>query len=186
MTTARALILRTLAELDAPVNSTRLVKLVYLMDYIHFQSCGSTITGFKYMWDHFGPNAVGHAIVSEAQSLAKSGKVKATTEFNIHGGFTIFFQKDPSAEMPRLTPEAEIIMKDVIAQYGRLTTEVITKKTKETSPFKHAKQYEVLEMKQIAPKYTASEDDLKAYERDLKESGTISLTEMGKRRAIAN
>lgn len=186
MNATRAVILRTLAELDKPVNTTRLVKLVYLMDYLHFQFYGRTMTGLKYMWDHFGPNAVGHAIADEANSLAREGKVRVTAEPNIHGGYTIFFAKEPNNDLSQLAPAAQMILCDVLAQYGRLSTEAITKKAKETAPFKSARQYDLLEMRQSAPAVQTTPEDLKAYQRDLKVHGVMKLSDLDSRRAVPN
>ena len=63
------LILRVLEEAGKQM-SAALVKLVYLVDYVHYQHYGETVTGFHYCWDHYGPNAVGHGIVREANELA--------------------------------------------------------------------------------------------------------------------
>ena len=65
-------ILSVLAKVGGGVPATKLVKLVYLVDYMHYQHFGETVTGLEYQWDHYGPNAVQHGIVSAAEGLALS------------------------------------------------------------------------------------------------------------------
>ena len=60
----RTVIQGILGLLGTRVSRTALVKLVYLSDNRFFESTGRTITGNAYMWDHYGPNAVSHAIAN--------------------------------------------------------------------------------------------------------------------------
>ena len=140
-------ILRVLAGVGRPIASTQLVKLVYLVDYTHFQHYGETLTGFEYDWDNFGPNAKGHAIISEANALAADGEqVVGTSEPNIYGGQTNRFRFTPAAQPPQLSNVGEMIVDDIIAQYGRLSVRAITRVSKQTAPFESAKQFSSLHM----------------------------------------
>ena len=68
--------------------TTKLVKLVYLIDYSYFEHYGETLTGFQYMWDHHGPNALSHAIKAEAELLAERGMVRILHKPNIYDTVT--------------------------------------------------------------------------------------------------
>lgn len=185
MKTAAAVIVRVLAGAGGPVPSTKLVKLVYFVDYIYFQHYGRTLTEFQYQWDHFGPNALGHGVIAEAHKLAEQDVVKTTCQPNIYGGETISFAARLDAELPTLSPEAEMVIQDVIHQYGRLSVSAITAKSKQTAPFKNAVQYSLLSMEQSAPAGRTTESDWDAYQRDLKENGILTLEQIKKRYRLA-
>ena len=73
MSDEKNVVLNVLGNVGGRVPATKLVKLVYLTDYIHFQHFGETITGLTYQWDHYGPNAIGHAIVTSAEKFGDRG-----------------------------------------------------------------------------------------------------------------
>ena len=157
MQDAQRVILRVLDRAGKSVNSTRLVKLVYLVDYTFFQHFGETITGFRYEWSHHGPNAVGHAIISEADKLARMGLIRSTQSPNIYGGTTSSYRI--ASDVPALPPEAELVIDDIITQFDRFNTTKITALYKKTAPFINAHQYEVLVMSQLTtPARTSAED----------------------------
>ena len=185
MGSAHAVILTLLVAIKRPTPATKLVKLVYFVDYIYFRHYGRTLTGFQYQWDNFGPNALGHAIVAEAENLVLKDKVKVTLERNIYGGITGKFSQVPGAVIPGLSPEAELVIQDVIQQYGHLSVQSITAKSKRTAPFKDSVQYQLLTMEQSASVGQTKEGDWDAYQRDLKESGTLSLQEAKSRYGLA-
>lgn len=157
------------------LNSTRLVKLVYLIDYTYFRYHGSTLTGLRYMWDFHGPNALGHAIVEEANSLAKQGTIKIDQSSNIYGGITTEYRFIPNAKVPTLEPEAELIVGDMVRKYGSLSTTRITAISKETEPFKTAKQYDLLEMKKVDEISGTTAEDYKSYKEQEEKEGLASL-----------
>lgn len=175
---ADKVITRILAVYGQQVHSTKLVKLVYLVDYLHYQHFGRTLTTFEYMWDHFGPNAVGHGIVERASELARTGILQLAQHPNIYGGTSALFKIAPRTPPLELAPEAEMIVYDVLQQYGRLSVTEIAAATKRTAPFKKAGQYSVLKMEPTTPAETTSSEDWEAYQRDLKEQGTRSLDEV--------
>ncbi|MBM3941590.1 MAG: DUF4065 domain-containing protein [SAR202 cluster bacterium] len=185
MNLTEAVIIRVLAGVRGAVPSTKLVKLVYLVDYLHFQHFGRTVTGLQYQWDHFGPNALGHAIISEAEKLAQRDLVKIISQPNIHGGVTISFAQRTGVEGISLSPEAEMVIEDVIHEYGALSVRAITARSKQTAPFKNAAQYRVLSMEQSSPAISAIAGDWDAFQRDLKENGTLSLDEVKRRYKMA-
>jgi uncharacterized phage-associated protein len=181
MTPGDAVILRVLAGIEGAVPATKLVKLVYFVDYVYFQHYGRTLTGFQYQWDHFGPNAVGQAIIGEAENLAERDLVRITCRPNLYGGTTTNFAIRHDVQVPPVPPEAEMVIADVIRQYGKLSISVITAKSKRTAPFKDAAHYSLLSMKQSAPAGCTTEGDWEAYERDLRETGTLSLEQVKSR-----
>ena len=140
-----------LAKVGGGVPATKLVKLVYLVDYVHYQHFGETVTGLDYQWDHYGPNAVQHGIVSAAERLAEENQITYTRSSNQYGGVTKYFSTIPGFEMPTLDAKAEMVMNDVVDRYGHLSVKKITTVSKQTSPFKNASQYDMLTMEQSAP-----------------------------------
>ena len=133
---ASGVILRILARSGRAIPSTKLVKLTYLVDYLHYQHHGRTLTGFQYMWDHFGPNAIGHAIVAEAQELVVAEQAAMYCDSNVHGSQTNYYKVAPGISVMPLPGYAEMLVDDIVRQYGGLSIEDITEVTKQTKPFK--------------------------------------------------
>ena len=175
MTDAERIILKVLANTRRRVPATKLVKLVYLVDYIHFQHFGETATGMEYQWDHYGPNAVGHEIVRVAEKLAQEGPVIYDRNHNSFGNVTKLFKYRPDAPVPTLSPAVEMIVDDVVLRYGKLSAKSITAVSKRTRPFKKASQYDMLVMEHSLPAMTLTTEDVEAYRRDLREHGTLPL-----------
>lgn len=182
--TAADVILRILEHVGTSVNSTKLVKLTYLVDYLHYQYYGSTLTGFQYMWDHYGPNALGHGIISEARKLARQGLVAIDSYPNIYGGDSVDFMVAQGVHVKPLPPHAEMLVEDVVSQYSSLSLEQITEVSKQTQPFRSAAQYSLLVMEQSAPAGATTESDWDAYQRDLEENDSLSLEEVKRRYGI--
>ena len=180
--TSESVIQRVLTMVGGRVPATKLVKLVYLVDYVHYQHFGETVTGFEYQWDHFGPNAVQHGIVSAAQRLAGKNLINYETAGNQYGsqygGITKYFSAIPDAEIPTLDAAAEMVMSDVVSRYGKLSVKQITAVSKNTRPFKNASQYDMLSMEQSAPAVSAAPEDVKAYQADLAEHGVRTLEQV--------
>ena len=179
MQDAQRVILRVLDRVGKSVNSTRLVKLVYLVDYTFFQHFGRTLTGFRYEWSHHGPNAVGHAIISEADKLARRGLVQSTQSPNIYGGTT--FEYRIISEVPALPPEAELVIDDITKQFGGFNTTKITALSKKTTPFVNASQYAILEMEQLTTPMGTTAEDYQRYKEQEEQFGTTSLEELARR-----
>ena len=176
--TVDSVIQNILARVGGGVPATKLVKLVYLVDYVHYQHFGETVTGLEYQWDHYGPNAVKHGIVSAAESLARKNQITYTTSGNLHGGVTKYFSGIQDCEIPTLDAKAEMVVSDVVSRYGQLPVKKITEVSKRTSPFKNASQHDMLTMEHLAPALSATAEDVKAYERDLAEHGVLTLEQV--------
>ena len=149
----RAAILGILALMGRKTQRTKLVKLIYLADNTFFESLSRTLTGNIYMWDHYGPNAVGNAIVGEADAMVNSGELRMSVHTSAYGGDTYEYWVDSPDEVWRRVQgdldagESQILM-DVVREYGRLNVNSIVKRSKETYPFVGAKQYGLLKMQQ--------------------------------------
>lgn len=179
MTTAEELILRIVADAGEPLNSTRLVKLVYLIDYLNFRHYGETATGFGYIWDHFGPNAVDHAIIGTASNLVKADRLEMTCYPNEHGSNTIEYTPGVETGESMPSPAITMIINDVMQRYGGLSTNEISEVAKQTEPFRNAAQkYDRLPMEQSAPMGRTTDREWEAHLRELEASGTKTLDEV--------
>lgn len=171
-------ICRVLEGRAMTVNSTRLVKLTYLIDYTYFQLFGRTLTGLRYQWDNYGPNALGNAILTEADKLVSKGIVHCTHVPNVYGSMTANYRLAASTGQSSLPPEAEVIARDILMQYGNLPTRTITALSKKTAPFKNAVQYDVLNMECSNPVVHGSPDDYQHYKQQEAEEGLTSIVEL--------
>ena len=82
---------------------------------------------------------------------------------------------------PRLSDAGEMIIDDIVAQYGNLSVQGITKASKETAPFENAVQYDLLQMEQTIPAVHAEEEAWRSHLVEIEEHGTISLQELAER-----
>ena len=135
------------------VGRTELVKLVYLCDNRFYESSGRTITGNTYMWDHFGPNAVGDAIANEANEMANSGSIRMAVRGSIYGGSAYDYGvDDPSDAWLTVEDTLDVgerqVLKDIAKTFGRRTLQSLIKFSKDTRPFASAQQYGILKVEQ--------------------------------------
>ena len=178
MDEGQRVITHVLARLGGRVHSTKLVKTVYLVDYVHVQHFGSTATGFKYQWDHYGPNAVGHIIVHEARKLADEDIVHEYVQKSMYGGHAVLFKLDELKDLPPLDESKLAVIDDVVAQFGRMNISEITAASKQTAPFKNARQYDLLVLEQtLQPEYTSAEDAA-AFFSDIEKHPAITLEQL--------
>ena len=175
---ASQVVLRVLEMVGHSIPSTKVVKLVYLVDYAYFQHYGETLSGLEYQWDHYGPNALDHAIVGHADSLVSAKLLERESRFNFHGGQTHRYGISPAVSPPQFPAAGEMVIEDIVAQYGKLSVDAITKVSKQTAPFKDANQYDRLRMEQTAPAVRSATPDWEAHVSELGEQGTVSLEEL--------
>lgn len=124
-----------------PIYRTALVKLVYLIDYIYAQHTGRTLTGFDYVWDDYGPNAVGNRIVKAADRL-HSAKGIVSIEKGLTPSGNPKYQYHLSVDTtPIELPDelGERIIKDVVMAFGNLNWSDIVRAAKATQPVRKAK-----------------------------------------------
>lgn len=145
-------IVAVLNALGTPVHRTKLVKLIYLIDELFYQHFGRTMTGLSYMWDEFGPNAVGNAIVKEADSLAHKGIVRIEPYPNIYGETSYLYTLEQGkADLAEKVPQDErYVIRDVVAHYRKHGVRDIIRESKQTEPFKNTEQYGFLKMEKSA------------------------------------
>ena len=178
MSTAQTVILKVLANSKSPTPTTKLVKLVYLIDYSYFEHYGKTLTGFQYMWDHHGPNALSHAIKAEAEALADQGMVRILHKPNIYDSVTTEFNLAAGAEVGRLDSGAEMVISDILHLYGHYSVTKITALSKKTKPFRNAKQYDHLAFDHTSPVEHSEPGDWEAHRSEVEELGTTSQEEI--------
>jgi len=131
------------------VPRTKLVKLVYFIDYIYFQQTGCTLTGTAYVWDHYGPNAQGNAITKAAERLARLGAIQVLRERpNQHGTTTHYYRANLGrpVEGPPTDDLAATIVQSVVDQYRWHTPGELADASKLTPPFEQASPGELLDM----------------------------------------
>ena len=150
----RAAIIGILALTGTKVLRTKLVKLVYMADNRFYEFTGRTITGNLYMWDHFGPNAVGNAIANEANELSRQSKVRMSVHPSMVDGDSYEYWVDDAdtswEAVESLLDEGERqIIVDVTREFGRQGINTLVKKSRETSPFHNAQQYDLLQFEQL-------------------------------------
>lgn len=144
-----ATIVSVLQALGSPVHRTKLVKLIYLIDELFYEHFGQTMTGLDYMWDDFGPNAIGNAIVKEAERLANKGVVHIDPRSNYYGETSYLYslERGKVGLAQKLSEAERYVVRDVVAHYGKYGVRDIVRVSKQTEPFKDAQQYSVLKMK---------------------------------------
>ncbi len=137
----------------APIYRTQLVKLVYFVDYIHFQHTGSTLTGLRYVWDNFGPNAVNNQIVITADELTVLGSVHMQAIPNFHGETSYLYRAEEGTECPTFDPLADVILRDVVTKYRSYNAREIAEASKRTEPFQKARQGDILNFERASAYY---------------------------------
>ena len=162
------------------VHRTKLVKLVYLADNRFFESTGRTLTGNTYMWDHFGPNAVGNAVVGEANELVDRGVIRMSMGASAYGGGAYRYWVDSPEQAWEFARsdldagELQVVM-EAVKEYGGLSVGSIVRESKETRPFASAEQYSVLQMEQ-SPRARELREALDS-NRDFMEEAEIGIRE---------
>jgi|SRR3990172_869925 len=178
MDEGQRVIAHVLATVGGRVHTTKLVKLVYLVDYVYAQNFGQTATGFKYHWDHYGPNAVGHAVIRETEDLVNRGVVSCYQHISMYGTLAMMFKIADPERLPPLEPAKSAVVRDILAQFGHMGIRDITAASKRTAPFKNAKQYDVLDLDETKNALYTSREDFAAYQGELKKHPPISLEEV--------
>ena len=149
---SQSVILRVLQyvrdRVGRPIHRTQLVKLIYLVDYMYARHTGRTLTGFMYMWDKYGPNAVGHAIAAEAGKLVNCGLLNMKVELTEYGDYVFrYVLAGEVEETPPLDDLGEAIVEHVVDTYGHMSVQRLTAASKRTPPFREARQGEVLNLR---------------------------------------
>ncbi len=131
------------------VHRTKLVKLVYLTDLRFHELTGQTLTGLRYMWDNYGPNAVSNAIVKEADRLVSKGVLRMSAQQSAYGTGSFRYWTSPEEAEQALNdlgPGERQVVRDIAREFGKQSVKGIVAASKQTAPFSNAEQYDVLEM----------------------------------------
>ncbi len=131
------------------VHRTKLVKLVYLTDLRFHKLTGQTLTGLRYMWDNYGPNAVSNAIVKEADRLVSKGVLRMSAQQSAYGTGSFRYWTSPEEAEQALSdlgPGERQVVRDIAKEFGKQSVKSIVAASKQTAPFSKAQQYDVLEM----------------------------------------
>ena len=153
MEQSEAVLLGVLYTLSQSVARTKLVKLTYLLDETHYRLSGQTMTGFDYEWSHYGPNAVGNAIVDALDGLVKAGTISMAT-VPVPNGTAYRYRIAPSFDPTRMSLSADewAAIHAVVDRYGRMNRDQIVRESKTTTPMKKVShQYDPLEFEQDPP-----------------------------------
>ena len=141
-----AVILGLLSQLQGATGRTKLVKLVYLVDNLWAEHAGRPLTGYRYHWDNYGPNAVGNQIVATLDRLGDSGLLRSSQGSTPYGGPAYYYRAsqtcDPT-ELP-LSPDEWMFIQSITKRFGKLNRESVVKVAKATLPMKNAAQGDVL------------------------------------------
>lgn len=148
LTHEEATILGLLGQFKGPVLRTKFVKLVYLLDQTRYQTTGTQSTSFTYQWDHYGPNALGNAIVDTLDRLVERRAVVMTQRLTPYENYAYYYQADRRIDIDSLplTTDDWVFIKSTFDRFGRMRREQIVSASKNTEPVKKAEQYEALQL----------------------------------------
>ena len=147
----RAAIMTVIEASNEPVHRTRLVKLIYWADNLYYEHFGETITGLRYMWDDFGPNAVSNAVVKEADKLVQDDYACMKVGTSIYGSENYLYsmgQKKIEITDEVLNHFERQILIDTVNHFKGKSLGQVVAASKKTKPFQEVSQYEVLSMSQ--------------------------------------
>jgi len=141
-----AVLLALLSIIGRQVLRTKLVKMTYLLDNLSFEQRGHTMTGFTYHWDHFGPNAVGNAIMHRLSVLCSKGMVRDTQKLTPFENYANYYKIDGKVDPANLslTSDDWVYIHTIVRLYGPLSRQQVVSASKQTAPVQKADQYDIL------------------------------------------
>lgn len=144
-----AVLLAVLCHFGREVLRTKFVKLIYLLDNLYFENMGTTLTGFNYHWDHYGPNTVGNALIDKLSELSKRGLVIDSQKLTPYENYANYYRCTSKVDMDKipLSDTDWAFVRAAIKRYGHLSREAIVAESKRTAPMQDISQYEVLQFK---------------------------------------
>lgn len=122
--------------------------MTYLLDNLHFEQVGHTMTGFDYHWDYYGPNAVGNAIVDTLTKLGTKGFVCDTQKLTPFENFANYYRVidvDPE-ELP-LSDTDWLYIHGIVKRYGPIRRQQVVAESKKTLPMQGVNQFDILQFK---------------------------------------
>ena len=139
---------------------TKLVKMTYLLDNLRFEQTGETMTTFTYQWDHYGPNAVGNAIVDTLANLGDQVKFAATPTY--YGDTAHYYQCEGiNPDDLLLSDDDWTYIRGIVHRYSPMTREMVVSESKKTLPMQDIKPYDELVF-QANPSVTSIRDAILA------------------------
>ncbi|MFC2002479.1 type II toxin-antitoxin system antitoxin SocA domain-containing protein [Chloroflexota bacterium] len=149
MSKGEAVLLGVLCHLGKDVLRTKFVKLIYLLDNLYFENMGTTLTGFNYHWDRYGPNTVGNALVDKLSELTKRGLVIDKPKLTPYENYANYYRcnSDVDMSMIPLSNTDWTFISAAVKKYGHLSREAIVAESKKTAPMQDVNQYDVLQFK---------------------------------------
>ncbi len=147
-----AILLGLLQVLGRDVTRTKLVKLTYLMDEANYRLRGETMTGYEYIFDYYGPNAEGNAIVEVLDEMNEDGLVDIQVR-EMLGDRTMYLYRDIGKVAPNdlpLSGEDWLEILAAVRKYGQMNREQIVTASKDTAPMRNAVQFQRLQFQQDA------------------------------------
>ncbi len=141
-----AILLGVLSRFPTAALQTTFVKMVYLLDNMHFEHLGEQMTSFTYRWDHFGPNAVGNAIVNKLEDLAQRNLIhttRSTTPYENDANYYRVTEHVETTALP-LNDSDWSFIGAVVEKYGGKSRDFVVAESKRTAPVLNAEQYDLL------------------------------------------
>ncbi len=124
---------------------TKLVKMTYLLDNLHFEQVGKTMTGYDYHWDYYGPNAVGNAIVDTLSKLRTKGLVSDTQKLTSFETFANYYRvMDVDPEELELNDSDWLYIHGIVKRYGPMTRQRVVAESKKALPMQGVNQFDIL------------------------------------------
>lgn len=118
------------------IGKTKLVKLLYYFDFIHYRDHGKSVTGAHYYKQQFGPLPKDFpAVISD---LANDDRIKVTHEEYQYGGW----ERYEALQQPNLsvfTEDEKVLMEKIVEKYKNVKREDIVRKSHAESPWLYAK-----------------------------------------------
>ena len=105
------------------------------------------MTDFIYHWDHYGPNAVGNAIIHRLSALCSKGMVRDTQKLTPFENYANYYKIDETvdpSDLP-LTSDDWVYIHTIVKLYGPLSRQQVVSASKNTLPVLKADQYDILE-----------------------------------------
>ena len=146
MSKEEAVILGLLSQLPGATGRTKLVKLVYLVDNLWAEHAGRSLTGYRYHWDNYGPNAVGNEIVATLDGLSAAGLVHLSQGSTPYGNPAYYYRASQACDQAQLPLSSDewMFVQSVTKRFGKLNRESVVKAAKATLPMRNATQGDVL------------------------------------------
>lgn len=103
----------------APLGTTRVAKLAYLVDLAYVQMTGKALTNLPYLWHRFGPYS--DALEGALWSLEEKGDIQVESYVTYQGYDCTLHRPTPSASTaPSPDKTAEAVIEHVVSRFGPL------------------------------------------------------------------